>query len=177
MLCPAAPDGCRAVGISRTFPLPNPAATPRRATRRWVMYEKPRFHGRKCVLAEGDVEIDDPWAAYGQSGQPAGSRPFRIGSFKRVVQVSAGTPHPRSRAAHGRGTAIPAALPPGLPHPRDQPLRGGERRRRQAALHRLGRGHSHPGPGAHCCLHHRPLGLVSGAVGLGGCQVGSRSRA
>ncbi|XP_010184832.1 PREDICTED: absent in melanoma 1-like protein, partial [Mesitornis unicolor] len=26
----------------------------------WVMYEKPRFHGRKCVLAEGDVEIDDP---------------------------------------------------------------------------------------------------------------------
>ncbi|NXG48111.1 CRBG2 protein, partial [Psilopogon haemacephalus] len=52
----------------------------------WVMYEKPRFHGRKCVLAEGDVEIDNPWAAYGQSGQPAGSRPFRIGSFKRVVQ-------------------------------------------------------------------------------------------
>uniref|UniRef100_A0A669Q2R1 Crystallin beta-gamma domain containing 2 n=1 Tax=Phasianus colchicus TaxID=9054 RepID=A0A669Q2R1_PHACC len=27
----------------------------------WVMYEKPRFHGRKCVLAEGDVEIDNPW--------------------------------------------------------------------------------------------------------------------
>ncbi|XP_054026877.1 beta/gamma crystallin domain-containing protein 2 [Dryobates pubescens] len=52
----------------------------------WVMYERPRFHGRKCVLAEGDVEIDNPWAAYGQSGQPAGSRPFRIGSFKRVVQ-------------------------------------------------------------------------------------------
>ncbi|XP_054251135.1 beta/gamma crystallin domain-containing protein 2 [Indicator indicator] len=52
----------------------------------WVMYERPRFHGRKCVLAEGDVEIDNPWAAYGLSGQPAGSRPFRIGSFKRVVQ-------------------------------------------------------------------------------------------
>uniref|UniRef100_A0A8V5HAD2 Uncharacterized protein n=1 Tax=Melopsittacus undulatus TaxID=13146 RepID=A0A8V5HAD2_MELUD len=50
----------------------------------WVMYEKPRFHGRKCVLAEGDVEIDNPWAAYGQSGQP--QRPFRIGSFKRVVR-------------------------------------------------------------------------------------------
>ncbi|XP_062476791.1 beta/gamma crystallin domain-containing protein 2 [Pezoporus occidentalis] len=50
----------------------------------WVMYEKPRFHGRKCVLAEGDVEIDNPWAAYGQSGQP--HRPFRIGSFKRVVR-------------------------------------------------------------------------------------------
>ncbi|NXN95769.1 CRBG2 protein, partial [Rhinopomastus cyanomelas] len=49
----------------------------------WVMYEKPRFHGRKCVLAEGDVEIDNPWAAYGQSGH---SRPFRIGSFKRVVR-------------------------------------------------------------------------------------------
>ncbi|NWJ05141.1 CRBG2 protein, partial [Crypturellus undulatus] len=46
----------------------------------WVMYEKPRFHGRKCVLAEGDVEIDNPWTAYGQSG------PFRIGSFKRVVR-------------------------------------------------------------------------------------------
>ncbi|GAB0199546.1 beta/gamma crystallin domain-containing protein 2 [Grus japonensis] len=52
----------------------------------WVMYEKPRFHGRKCVLAEGDVEIDNPWTAYGQSGQTRGSRPFRIGSFKRVVR-------------------------------------------------------------------------------------------
>uniref|UniRef100_A0A8B9IRJ1 Beta/gamma crystallin 'Greek key' domain-containing protein n=1 Tax=Amazona collaria TaxID=241587 RepID=A0A8B9IRJ1_9PSIT len=56
----------------------------------WVMYEKPRFHGRKCVLAEGDVEIDNPWTAYGQSGQPP--RPFRIGSFKRVVRVSSGIP-------------------------------------------------------------------------------------
>nr|XP_005500751.1 LOW QUALITY PROTEIN: absent in melanoma 1-like protein [Columba livia] len=52
----------------------------------WVMYEKPRFHGRKCVLAEGDVEIDNPWTAYGQSGEPHGNRPFRIGSFKRVVR-------------------------------------------------------------------------------------------
>ncbi|XP_065506759.1 beta/gamma crystallin domain-containing protein 2 [Caloenas nicobarica] len=52
----------------------------------WVMYEKPRFHGRKCVLAEGDVEIDNPWTAYGQSGEPRGNRPFRIGSFKRVVR-------------------------------------------------------------------------------------------
>uniref|UniRef100_A0A8C3ELW9 Crystallin beta-gamma domain containing 2 n=1 Tax=Corvus moneduloides TaxID=1196302 RepID=A0A8C3ELW9_CORMO len=40
----------------------------------WVMYEKPRFRGRKCVLAEGD------------NGQPRGSRAFRIGSFKRVVR-------------------------------------------------------------------------------------------
>ncbi|XP_009073493.1 PREDICTED: absent in melanoma 1-like protein, partial [Acanthisitta chloris] len=38
----------------------------------WVMYEKPRFHGRKCVLAEGDVEINNPWMV--------------IGSFKRVVR-------------------------------------------------------------------------------------------
>ncbi|CAN8200445.1 unnamed protein product [Coccothraustes coccothraustes] len=61
----------------------------------WVMYEKPRFRGRKCVLAEGDVEIDNPWTAYGDGGdggdggdsrQPRGSRPFRIGSFKRVVR-------------------------------------------------------------------------------------------
>ncbi|NXP01035.1 CRBG2 protein, partial [Certhia brachydactyla] len=55
----------------------------------WVMYEKPRFRGRKCVLAEGDVEIENPWTAYGASGengQPRGSRPFRIGSFKRVVR-------------------------------------------------------------------------------------------
>ncbi|XP_063274842.1 beta/gamma crystallin domain-containing protein 2 [Prinia subflava] len=58
----------------------------------WVMYEKPRFRGRKCVLAEGDVEIDNPWTAYGDSGdsgdngQPRRSRPFRIGSFKRVVR-------------------------------------------------------------------------------------------
>uniref|UniRef100_A0A8B9TCV4 Crystallin beta-gamma domain containing 2 n=1 Tax=Anas platyrhynchos TaxID=8839 RepID=A0A8B9TCV4_ANAPL len=55
----------------------------------WVMYEKPRFHGRKCVLAEGDVEIDNPWTAYGQGTEPRGGRPFRIGSFKRVVRVSA----------------------------------------------------------------------------------------
>uniref|UniRef100_A0A8C9G640 Beta/gamma crystallin 'Greek key' domain-containing protein n=1 Tax=Pavo cristatus TaxID=9049 RepID=A0A8C9G640_PAVCR len=52
----------------------------------WVMYEKPRFHGRKCVLAEGDVEIDNPWMVYEQSDEPHGSRPFRIGSFKRVVK-------------------------------------------------------------------------------------------
>ncbi|XP_067167625.1 beta/gamma crystallin domain-containing protein 2 isoform X2 [Apteryx mantelli] len=54
----------------------------------WVMYEKPRFHGRKCVLAEGDVEIDNPWTAYGRSGPPGSSSsgPFRIGSFKRVVR-------------------------------------------------------------------------------------------
>ncbi|XP_072211759.1 beta/gamma crystallin domain-containing protein 2 [Excalfactoria chinensis] len=52
----------------------------------WVMYEKPRFHGRKCVLAEGDVEIDNPWMVYGQSDELRGSRPFRIGSFKRVVK-------------------------------------------------------------------------------------------
>ncbi|NWW81155.1 CRBG2 protein, partial [Climacteris rufus] len=58
----------------------------------WVMYEKPRFHGRKCVLAEGDVEIDNPWTAYGESGQRRGG-PFRIGSFKRVVRVSAGPPN------------------------------------------------------------------------------------
>lgn len=56
------------------------------------MYEKPRFHGRKCVLAEGDVEIDNPWTAYGQGTEPRGSRPFRIGSFKRVVRVSCTAP-------------------------------------------------------------------------------------
>uniref|UniRef100_A0A8C3QFA9 Beta/gamma crystallin 'Greek key' domain-containing protein n=1 Tax=Cyanoderma ruficeps TaxID=181631 RepID=A0A8C3QFA9_9PASS len=65
---PRAPAGPR---LTRDFPplCPHPA-------RRWVMYEKPRFRGRKCVLAEGDVEIDNPWTA----------RPFRIGSFKRVVR-------------------------------------------------------------------------------------------
>ncbi|XP_010148556.1 PREDICTED: absent in melanoma 1-like protein [Eurypyga helias] len=47
----------------------------------WVMYEKPRFHGRKCVLAEGDVEIDNPWTAYGQNGQPHGSRERPIRPF------------------------------------------------------------------------------------------------
>lgn len=76
------------------------------------MYEKPRFHGRKCVLAEGDVEIDNPWTAYGQSEQPRGSRPFRIGSFKRVVRVSTETPpeppappsmSPSTRQAGGAG--------------------------------------------------------------------------
>ncbi|XP_065600624.1 beta/gamma crystallin domain-containing protein 2 isoform X2 [Cyrtonyx montezumae] len=52
----------------------------------WVMYEKPRYHGRKCVLAEGDVEIDNPWMVYRESNEPQGSWPFRIGSFKRVVK-------------------------------------------------------------------------------------------
>ncbi|XP_019368016.1 PREDICTED: absent in melanoma 1-like protein [Gavialis gangeticus] len=52
----------------------------------WVMYEEPRFHGRKCVLAEGDVEISNPWAAYQRAGEAPENVPFRIGSFKRVVQ-------------------------------------------------------------------------------------------
>uniref|UniRef100_A0A8C0GXN8 Crystallin beta-gamma domain containing 2 n=1 Tax=Chelonoidis abingdonii TaxID=106734 RepID=A0A8C0GXN8_CHEAB len=52
----------------------------------WVMYEKPRFHGRKCVLAEGDVEINNPWTAYGKDGEAPENTPFRIGSFKRVVR-------------------------------------------------------------------------------------------
>ncbi|XP_044853882.1 beta/gamma crystallin domain-containing protein 2 [Mauremys mutica] len=52
----------------------------------WVMYEKPRFHGRKCVLAEGDVEINNPWTAYGKDGEAPENAPFRIGSFKRVVR-------------------------------------------------------------------------------------------
>lgn len=77
------------------------------------MYEKPRFHGRKCVLAEGDVEIDNPWTAYGQSGEPRGNRPFRIGSFKRVVRVSAGTPRASRTPTQGyqppRNVALPRA--------------------------------------------------------------------
>ncbi|XP_034609791.1 beta/gamma crystallin domain-containing protein 2 [Trachemys scripta elegans] len=52
----------------------------------WVMYEKPRFHGRKCVLAEGDVEINNPWTAYGKDGEAPENAPFLIGSFKRVVR-------------------------------------------------------------------------------------------
>ncbi|CAM4579247.1 beta/gamma crystallin domain-containing protein 2 [Lepidochelys kempii] len=52
----------------------------------WVMYEKPRFHGRKCVLAEGDVEINNPWTAYRKDGEVPENAPFRIGSFKRVVR-------------------------------------------------------------------------------------------
>ncbi|NXA41432.1 CRBG2 protein, partial [Eudromia elegans] len=68
----------------------------------WVMYEKPRFHGRKCVLAEGDVEIENPWTAYGQRG------PFRIGSLKRVVRV-------RSRAAPASGARAAAAHAPRSP--------------------------------------------------------------
>lgn len=49
------------------------------------MYEKPRFHGRKCVLAEGDVEITNPWKMYRKKGLAANT-PFRIGSLKRVVR-------------------------------------------------------------------------------------------
>ncbi|XP_067399469.1 beta/gamma crystallin domain-containing protein 2 [Emydura macquarii macquarii] len=52
----------------------------------WVMYEKPRFHGRKCVLAEGDVEINSPWTAYRKEREEPENTPFRIGSFKRVVR-------------------------------------------------------------------------------------------
>ncbi|XP_042295715.1 beta/gamma crystallin domain-containing protein 2 [Sceloporus undulatus] len=52
----------------------------------WVMYEKPRFYGRKCVLAEGDVEITNPWRMYNRDGAAAEDAPFRIGSLKRVVR-------------------------------------------------------------------------------------------
>ncbi|XP_062996197.1 beta/gamma crystallin domain-containing protein 2 [Elgaria multicarinata webbii] len=52
----------------------------------WVMYEKPRFHGRKCVLAEGDVEITNPWTVYHKAGAEAENTPFHIGSLKRVVR-------------------------------------------------------------------------------------------
>ncbi|XP_077193844.1 beta/gamma crystallin domain-containing protein 2 isoform X2 [Paroedura picta] len=52
----------------------------------WVMYEKPRFHGRKCVLSEGDVEITNPWKMYQNEGEAAKNTPFRIGSLKRVVR-------------------------------------------------------------------------------------------
>lgn len=82
------------------------------------MYEKPRFHGRKCVLAEGDVEIDNPWTAYGQSGQPHGIRPFRIGSFKRVVRVSAGT-LPKASCFPSR---LPAPTKQGVLDPRHAAL-------------------------------------------------------
>uniref|UniRef100_A0A674J705 Crystallin beta-gamma domain containing 2 n=1 Tax=Terrapene triunguis TaxID=2587831 RepID=A0A674J705_9SAUR len=75
---------CSALGAS-----PPPV---RCAPSSWVMYEKPQFHGRKCVLAEGDVEINNPWTAYGKHGEAPENAPFRIGSFKRVVRVSAG-PH------------------------------------------------------------------------------------
>ncbi|XP_070620356.1 beta/gamma crystallin domain-containing protein 2 [Erythrolamprus reginae] len=52
----------------------------------WLMYEKPRFHGRKCVLAEGNVEISNPWRMYCNEESERDNAPFRIGSLKRVVQ-------------------------------------------------------------------------------------------
>ncbi|XP_062818814.1 beta/gamma crystallin domain-containing protein 2 [Anolis carolinensis] len=55
----------------------------------WVMYEKPRYYGRKCVLAEGDVEITNPWRIYhkeGEEEEEAEDVPFCIGSLKRVVK-------------------------------------------------------------------------------------------
>ncbi|XP_063168356.1 beta/gamma crystallin domain-containing protein 2 [Candoia aspera] len=52
----------------------------------WLMYEKPRFHGRKCVLAEGNVEIANPWRMYCKKESERENAPFRIGSLKWVVQ-------------------------------------------------------------------------------------------
>uniref|UniRef100_A0A670Y6M4 Crystallin beta-gamma domain containing 2 n=1 Tax=Pseudonaja textilis TaxID=8673 RepID=A0A670Y6M4_PSETE len=52
----------------------------------WLMYEKPRFHGRKCVLAEGNMEISNPWSMYCKEESEKEDAPFRIGSLKRVVQ-------------------------------------------------------------------------------------------
>nr|XP_034972821.1 beta/gamma crystallin domain-containing protein 2 isoform X3 [Zootoca vivipara] len=52
----------------------------------WVMYEKPRFHGRKCVLAEGDVEITNPWRMFHKEGAATENASFHIGSLKRVVR-------------------------------------------------------------------------------------------
>lgn len=94
------------------------------------MYEKPRFHGRKCVLAEGDVEIDNPWTAYGQSKEPRGSRPFRIGSFKRVVRVSA-RPLPSAPRKWG-ALGVPLTLLPPPPGRTTAPPRSACLQRRTA---------------------------------------------
>ncbi|XP_038614242.1 beta/gamma crystallin domain-containing protein 2 [Tachyglossus aculeatus] len=42
----------------------------------WVLYEEPQFRGRKLALAEGDVELTEPWGP---------QSPASIGSLRRVV--------------------------------------------------------------------------------------------
>ncbi|XP_030076107.1 beta/gamma crystallin domain-containing protein 2 [Microcaecilia unicolor] len=61
----------------------------------WIMYEKPRFQGRKCVLAEGDIELTDPWnddeeekeeEEEEESSTDTLKKPFHIGSLRHVVK-------------------------------------------------------------------------------------------
>ncbi|KAJ1176225.1 hypothetical protein NDU88_001508 [Pleurodeles waltl] len=50
----------------------------------WVMYEKPRFQGRKIVLEEGDTELTDPWGD--EDPEEETMTPVRIGSLRHVVR-------------------------------------------------------------------------------------------
>uniref|UniRef100_K7FUR2 Beta/gamma crystallin 'Greek key' domain-containing protein n=1 Tax=Pelodiscus sinensis TaxID=13735 RepID=K7FUR2_PELSI len=84
-LCPGSGQA-GAGGVSGAVGAGNPCASLSQQASSWVMYEKPRYHGRKCVLAEGDVEISNPWAAYRKDGEAPENTPFRIGSLKRVVR-------------------------------------------------------------------------------------------
>nr|XP_033810344.1 beta/gamma crystallin domain-containing protein 2 [Geotrypetes seraphini] len=58
----------------------------------WIMYEKPRFQGRKCVLAEGDIELTNPWNdEEEEEEEEEGSintlkKPVCIGSLRHVVK-------------------------------------------------------------------------------------------
>ncbi|XP_078538784.1 beta/gamma crystallin domain-containing protein 2 isoform X2 [Lissotriton helveticus] len=54
----------------------------------WVMYEKPRYQGRKIVLEEGDTELTDPWGNQDEDSEAEeeAMTPVRIGSLRHVVR-------------------------------------------------------------------------------------------
>ncbi|XP_069478952.1 beta/gamma crystallin domain-containing protein 2 isoform X3 [Ambystoma mexicanum] len=54
----------------------------------WVMYEKPRFQGRKIVLEEGVIEMSDPWGDGDDDGdaEEFSKTSVVIGSLRHVVR-------------------------------------------------------------------------------------------
>ncbi|OCT92001.1 hypothetical protein XELAEV_18015059mg [Xenopus laevis] len=53
----------------------------------WILYEEPRFHGRRVMLLEGDAELKCPWLEQTDlKGEPQSTSAFWVGSLRHVVR-------------------------------------------------------------------------------------------
>ncbi|OCT94442.1 uncharacterized protein crybg2.L [Xenopus laevis] len=53
----------------------------------WILYEEPRFHGRRVMLLEGDAELKCPWLEHTDSNrEPQTTSAFWVGSLRHVVR-------------------------------------------------------------------------------------------
>ncbi|KAE8623878.1 hypothetical protein XENTR_v10005765 [Xenopus tropicalis] len=53
----------------------------------WILYEEPRFHGRRVMLLEGDAELKCPWLGQTDSNlEPQLTSAFWVGSLRLVVR-------------------------------------------------------------------------------------------